>query len=109
MPAYDYKCPTCDAVFEVIRGFRDASAVCCPSCEVEAKRVYSPVGIHFKGTGFHNTDYRKKSAIPAPQDTKSGATVDGGTKSEGSEKAEKPAACSGDSSPACASCPAASE
>jgi len=109
MPAYDYKCPSCDSIFEVTRGFGDTSSVCCPSCEVEAKRVYSPVGIHFKGTGFHNTDYRKKGAIPAPQDTKSGGTSEGSPKSAGSEKAEKPAACSGDSSPACASCPAASE
>lgn len=109
MPAYDYKCPACNDVFEVTRAFGDTSVVCCPSCEVEAKRIFSPVGIHFKGTGFHNTDYRKKSAIPAPQDTKSGATSENTAKSEGSEKAEKPAACSGDSSPACASCPAASE
>lgn len=103
MPAYDYKCPACNDVFEVTRAFGDTSVVCCPSCEVAAKRIFSPVGIHFKGTGFHNTDYRKKSAIPAPQDTKSGATT------ESSEKAEKPTTCSGDSSPACASCPAASE
>lgn len=109
MPAYDYKCPACNDVFEVTRAFGDRSVVYCPSCAVEAKRIFSPVGIHFKGTGFHNTDYRKKSAIPAPQDTNGGATTEGTTKSEGSEKAEKPAACSGDSSPACASCPAASE
>ena len=109
MPAYDYKCTECNDVFEVTRTFGDTSAVCCPSCELEAKRIFSPVGIHFKGTGFHNTDYRKKGAIPAPQDTTSGATAESTTKSEGSEKAEKPAACSGDSSPACASCPAATE
>ncbi|MDO8949754.1 MAG: zinc ribbon domain-containing protein [Actinomycetota bacterium] len=97
MPAYDYKCPTCDDVFEVNRSFGDTSSVVCPVCEVEAKRLFSPVGIHFKGTGFHNTDYRAKKVIPAPPEAK------------GSEKAEKPAPCGGDSSPACASCPAASE
>jgi putative FmdB family regulatory protein len=97
MPAYDFKCPKCDAVFEVNRAFGDHGAVSCPECDVQAKRLFSPVGIHFKGTGFHNTDYRAKKVIPAPSEAKS------------EEKAEKPAPCGGESSPACASCPAASE
>jgi len=96
VPAYDYRCPSCDDVFEVNRSFGDTTAVGCPTCGTVAKRLYSPVGIHFKGTGFHNTDYRAKAVIPAPADAKS------------NEKAEKPAPC-GDSSPACVSCPAASE
>lgn len=95
MPVYDYKCPTCDDVFEVKRSFGDASTVRCPECAVEAKRLFSPVGIHFKGTGFHNTDYRATKAIPAPAEGTS------------SEKAEKPAPCGGEGSPTCASCPAA--
>lgn len=97
MPAYDYKCPKCDGVFEVTRGIRETGPVSCPECGVEAKKLFSPVGIVFKGSGFHNTDYRSKKAIPAPADSGSSST----------EKAEKPATCGGDSSPACASCPAA--
>lgn len=90
MPAYDYRCPACDACFEVTRSISDKSAQTCPECGVEAKRLFSPVGIVFKGSGFHNTDYRKKSALPA------------------NEKAEKPAApCGGGDSPACKTCPAA--
>ncbi len=94
MPAYDYKCPNCACVFEVTRGIKESGPIACPECSAEAKRIFSPVGIVFKGTGFHNTDYRAKKAIPAPSE---GAS---------SEKAEKPA-CGGDGSPACASCPAA--
>lgn len=96
MPSYDYKCPKCEGVFEVTRGIRETGDVACPECDVAARRIFSPVGIVFKGTGFHNTDNRAKKAIPAPPE---GAPA-------GEKKAEKPA-CSGDSSPACSSCPAA--
>jgi predicted nucleic acid-binding Zn ribbon protein len=50
-------------------------AVLCPSCSSEAKRVFTPVGVAFKGSGFHNTDYRQKPAAeptvscPAKSDT----------------------------------------
>jgi putative FmdB family regulatory protein len=97
MPAYDYRCSKCDVVFEVNRSFGDSSTVNCPHCDLEARRLFAPVGIHFKGTGFHNTDYRGKKAIPAP------------SAEAGNEKAEKPAPCGGDGSSACASCPAATE
>ena len=84
MPAYDFKCRSCAKVFEVTRAAADDSPVACPDCSGETKRVFSAVGVHFKGGGFHNTDYRKKPAEPAP-------------------------ACdSAGSSGACASCPAAS-
>ncbi|TDB39894.1 MAG: FmdB family transcriptional regulator [Actinobacteria bacterium] len=96
MPAYDYKCSSCDCVFEVTRGIRETGAVACPQCGSEAKRLFSPVGIVFKGSGFHNTDYRANKAIPAPAE--SAATSE--------KQAEKPA-CGGDGSPACASCPVA--
>ncbi|MCE5191639.1 MAG: FmdB family transcriptional regulator [Actinomycetia bacterium] len=95
MPAYDYKCPSCDCVFEVNRGIQQTGPIACPTCGIEAKRVFAPVGIVFKGSGFHNTDYRPKQAVPAASegasDTQSAQT----------------AACAAEGSPACASCPAA--
>lgn len=102
MPAYDYKCPSCDCVFEVNRGIRETGPVSCPTCGAEAKKLFSPVGIVFKGSGFHNTDYRAKKAIPAPSEGSSSDKTSTGTET----KAEKPA-CGGDGSSACASCPAA--
>ena len=94
MPAYDYRCPACDTRFEVTRAFGDGSATPCPDCGVEAKRVFTPVGVVFKGSGFHNTDYRPRPAA----DTASGQTAE-----------KKPAdACSASgSASACATCPAA--
>jgi putative FmdB family regulatory protein len=78
MPAYDFKCRTCAKVVEVTRAAADDSAVPCPECGGETKRVFSAVGVHFKGGGFHNTDYRKKEpaeAAPAacPSATSGGA------------------------------------
>lgn len=99
MPAYDYKCDACDQVFEVKRSLSDDSPVTCPTCEGETRRIFSPVGVVFKGSGFHNTDYKNK----------------GGDK--GGELATKPkeisdtSACGGSTSDggACATCPAAAK
>ena len=88
MPAYDFRCTTCDHVFEVIRPVGTATPSPCPECGCDTKRVFTPVGVVFKGSGFHNTDYKKRPAE------------------------DKPAAAScGEmgSSAACSSCPAASE
>jgi putative FmdB family regulatory protein len=63
MPAYDFKCKKCSEVVEVVRPSTDDSPVTCPSCGGETKRVFSPVGVHFKGSGFYSTDNR---AAPRP-------------------------------------------
>ena len=68
MPAYDFRCTSCDAVFEINRPMSTVGDACCPTCGGVAKKVFSPVGVSFKGTGFHNTDYkpREKSGESAP-------------------------------------------
>lgn len=62
MPRYDFKCSTCGSVCEVSRSATDDSPVPCPECGAETRRVFTPVGVHFKGSGFHNTDYKPKPA-----------------------------------------------
>jgi putative FmdB family regulatory protein len=85
MPAYDFKCTACGAVFEITRRAGEATPVTCPACGAPAKRVFTPVGVHFKGPGFHNTDYRKASdkrpadAPAGPAPTPSCPASDGGT------------------------------
>jgi putative FmdB family regulatory protein len=66
MPAYDFRCVDCSNVCEVIRPGRDDSPVACPVCGGATKQVFHPVGVHFKGSGFYNTDYRHSSSLPAP-------------------------------------------
>ena len=65
MPAYDYRCTACDIVFEVTRPMSVKGDEHCPTCDVIAARVFSPVPVAFKGTGFHNTDYRPRPKDPA--------------------------------------------
>lgn len=62
MPAYDFKCKSCSELFEISRPAADDSPVPCPRCGGETKQVFHAVGVHFKGSGFHNTDYRRKDA-----------------------------------------------
>ncbi len=58
MPVYEYSCSSCNLRFEVRHPVGNSSGQCCPDCNSEAKRVFTPVGVVFKGTGFHTTDYR---------------------------------------------------
>ena len=88
MPAYDYKCKSCSEVFEITRKATDDTPVACPSCGGETKQLFHPVGVHFKGTGFHNTDYKKKEKEPA------GAAESAPCEAAGSK-------------PACGNCPSA--
>lgn len=61
MPIYEYKCDN-GHVFEVIQKMTDEPLRECEECGAHAARVLTPPAIHFKGSGFHNTDYgRKKS------------------------------------------------
>lgn len=62
MPNYDYRCSCCDIVFEVSRPMGSKADEFCPQCGQQAARVFTPVGVAFKGSGFHNTDYRSKPA-----------------------------------------------
>ena len=59
MAKYDYRCTTCDKVFEVEHPMNERPEVTCPDCGSPAERVFSASGIHFEGHGFYNTDQRK--------------------------------------------------
>ena len=61
MPIYEYKCAN-GHVFDVIQKMSDESLTECQECGAPAERVLHPVAIHFKGSGFHNTDYGKKKS-----------------------------------------------
>ena len=59
MPIYQYHCPKCNLKFELKQSFSDESMVACPKCQNGAKRLFSPVSVIFKGSGFYVTDNRK--------------------------------------------------
>jgi putative FmdB family regulatory protein len=61
VPIYEYKC-TNDHVFDVIQKIADEPLRICQECGAPVERVLHPVAVHFKGSGFYNTDYGKKGA-----------------------------------------------
>lgn len=58
MPTYEYECPVCSCRFELRRSFSDSSPAKCPKCQKESRRLFSPVPIIFKGSGFYVTDHK---------------------------------------------------
>ncbi len=62
MPIYEYQCLSCKQRFELKQGYSDKTTVACPVCQGIAHRLFSPVPIVFKGSGFYITDSRNKSA-----------------------------------------------
>ena len=62
MPVYTYQCENCGVRFERLQGFNDPVLTRCPECSKKSlRKVYTPVGIVFKGSGFYATDHRSPS------------------------------------------------
>ena len=58
MPTYEYRCKKCGEHLEVVQSFSDEPLKVCPNCKGQLQKVFSPVGIVFKGSGFYKTDNR---------------------------------------------------
>jgi putative FmdB family regulatory protein len=58
MPTYEYRCKKCGEHLEAVQSFSDAPLKVCPACKGQLQKVFSPVGIVFKGSGFYKTDNR---------------------------------------------------
>jgi len=68
MPVYEYRCKKCHYQFELKQSFGDDPIVTCPKCGSKAKRVFSPVPIIFKGSGFYTTDSKPTGGeTPKPE------------------------------------------
>jgi putative FmdB family regulatory protein len=103
MPIYEYRCEN-DHVFEVIQKMSDEPLRECQECGAPASRVLTPPAIHFKGSGFHNTDYgTKRGGGNGGSESGGEKSGEGGSSSEskpssgGEKKSEsKPAASTAD-------------
>jgi putative FmdB family regulatory protein len=58
MPTYEYRCQDCGEHLEVVQSFQDDPLTECPKCGGTLRKVFSPVGVVFKGSGFYRTDNR---------------------------------------------------
>jgi putative FmdB family regulatory protein len=83
VPTYQYACTDCDERIEAVQKFTDDPLTVCLSCGARLRKVFSPVGIVFKGSGFYRNDSRKdqKGAEPALASA-NGKSGDGGSGSD---------------------------
>jgi len=58
LPTYSYRCTECDNAFDIQQSFTDDSLTVCPVCGAKLRKVFSPVGVTFSGSGFYRTDSR---------------------------------------------------
>jgi putative FmdB family regulatory protein len=64
VPTYQYTCTDCGEPIEVVQKFTDDPLSVCAACVGRLRKVFSPVGIVFKGSGFYRTDSRNGSSSP---------------------------------------------
>ncbi len=88
MPIYEYKCSN-GHVFETVQSMADEPLSKCEVCGAPVERVFHPVAVHFKGSGFYTTDYGSKKKQSGDGASKESETP---SKSDKSEKKETAAA-----------------
>jgi putative FmdB family regulatory protein len=106
VPTYAYACTACGHAFEMVQSFSDDSLSVCPECEGRLRKVFSSVGVVFKGSGFYRNDARagaKSTALSPAASSSTPSTTPASTPSTSSSSSS-----STTSSPAPAAKPAAS-
>ena len=74
MPTYQYSCTGCDERLEVVQKFTDEPLTECPACHGRLRKVFSPVGVVFKGSGFYRTDSRAGAGAKSGAKTEAAST-----------------------------------
>ena len=98
MPIYEYRCER-GHTFEVMQRMTDDPLTSCSTCEAPVQRVFHPVAVHFKGSGFYNTDYgKKKSGASSTSSSEGGSSSDSSSKSDSSSGKESSSGSSSSSS-----------
>ena len=87
MPIYEYRCER-GHTFEVMQRMTDDALTVCDEHGTPVQRVFHPVAVHFKGSGFYNTDYGKKKSGAAGASSEGSASDDSSSKSDSSSSAE---------------------
>ncbi|MFI0926410.1 FmdB family zinc ribbon protein [Streptomyces sp. NPDC021012] len=98
MPTYQYQCTECGEGLEAVQKFTDDALTECPSCHGRLKKVFSAVGIVFKGSGFYRNDSRGSSSSSSPASSKSSTSSSSTSSSSSSSSNSKPAASTASSS-----------
>jgi putative FmdB family regulatory protein len=111
VPTYQYACTACDHRFEAVQSFTDSSLTECPACSGPLRKVFSSVGIVFKGSGFYRTDSRSggggvtaknESGKSESGKSESGKSESGSSSSGSKESSSSSSSGSSSSTPAAA-------
>jgi putative FmdB family regulatory protein len=91
VPTYSYACTGCDNRFDVVQAFTDDALTTCERCSGRLRKLFSSVGVVFKGSGFYRTDSREsaKSSTNGSAKTSSSSGSDASSSSETSGSSEK--------------------
>src|SRR4051794_8514916 len=105
MPTYQYVCTECGEPLEVVQKFSDDPLTVCPACQGRLRKVFSPVGVVFKGSGFYKTDSRSSSSASASKSDSNPSEPKTETKSDtkSDSKSESKAETKSDSKPSTSS------
>jgi putative FmdB family regulatory protein len=94
MPVYEYRCEN-GHTFDVVQRMSDDPVAVCQQCGAPVQRVFHPVAVHFKGSGFYATDYGKKKApsddSAGKKDSDAGGSKDAAKSDSSSSKSDSPA------------------
>ena len=85
MPTYQYACTECGGQLEAVQKFTDEPLTVHEDCGGRLRKVFSPVGIVFKGSGFYRTDSRGSEPKASSSSVKENGSKDGGSKDSGSK------------------------
>ena len=97
MPIYEYKCDN-GHVFEVLQRMSDEPLTTCEVCGAPVQRVFHPIAVHFKGSGFYNTDYGTKRRARELKESAGESTSSSGSETK-TETAKSDSASSAPSTP----------
>jgi putative FmdB family regulatory protein len=99
VPTYQYACTECGDRSEVVQRFSDDPLTVCSACGGKLRKIFSPVGIVFKGSGFYRTDSRNgTSSVPAAKESSAnGSNGSSSESSSGSSESAKSGSTSSDS------------
>ncbi|MFF7992954.1 FmdB family zinc ribbon protein [Kitasatospora xanthocidica] len=89
MPTYQYQCTECGNGLEAVQKFTDEALTTCPDCQGRLRKVFSAVGVVFKGSGFYRTDSRSSSS----------SSVSSGSSASSTSSTPSPAPSTGSSAP----------
>ncbi|MFD8817180.1 FmdB family zinc ribbon protein [Streptomyces sp. NPDC059627] len=98
MPTYQYQCTECGEGLEAVQKFTDDALTECPNCGGRLKKVFSAVGIVFKGSGFYRNDSRGSSSSSSPASKSSGSASSDAKSSDSKASDSKPSSSSTSSS-----------